>query len=714
MRQSLPDGSRRDHLVYQLQMRLYRDFYGRGYPSASRQQDMGGRLRRLGRLVKELSEANSGRGYWEPGWQVSTVQDGVIVARNHELELWASPEEVRSEMQSALGPGAHVRLYFGKESVGLSPGFYFAASDADWVEEDSDQLVRLYWHLRPAGAVTLMREATTRLNPAQLPFRLKVLSDPMRYTRCDAGVLYIKKQHYEAIAELLGPVYEKVAIDLEPTPPAFTKQLAPGLSLAEDTGRGDSFGISRCRILAEGLVQAHERGKRTVRERLDVVIERFGEAGISLERPYLQPGSTDVYTFRRHRKHAPAIRFSDPAGAGQKELPSRIDYVKFAAGIAEDICQAALWDGDCCNWIAADPGPGKSRGEGAVVYRALGPGFYGGTSGIALFLGELYAHSQDAALYRTAIGAIRHAMTYSEDLPEDYRFSFRHGIVGVALAAARLGRILGGDQLPAEGARIIRGLESIRHGLSEGTLRFDPETVAALAVLARMLGRADVLDLAVAAGNGWLRQDNQPEAAGRTRTRKGSGTGPSDREREAMAPYTLLELFAATGECKYREAAEAALESTRASEWNEKGPVGLRSRAAISQLRAYQLTGSERHQPAAMHALQRSVDILRQAQSPTAELSTNDGLLGAAEVVAYGAQILGPGHREQVDLVVRLADSASQAFERERASRIATANAGLGLMSGLSGTGMFLLRRCDPALPSPVLLHMYADSWSRT
>lgn len=56
-----------------------------------------------------------------------------------------------------------------------------------------------------------------------------------------------------------------------PPVPLFTKPLAPGLGLAEDPGDRLSFGQSRCRIAAEGLVRAHAQGVTDTAGRVDLL-----------------------------------------------------------------------------------------------------------------------------------------------------------------------------------------------------------------------------------------------------------------------------------------------------------------------------------------------------------------------------------------------------------------------------------------------------------
>jgi hypothetical protein len=90
--------------------------------------------------------------------------------------------------------------------------------------------------------------------------------------------------------------YGLVAPDLRPLTPALTKTLAPGLGLAEDPGGQESFGTHRCLALAEGMVRAYERSASTPEARLEAVAESFDDAGLRLEAPFLNPGSSDRYT----------------------------------------------------------------------------------------------------------------------------------------------------------------------------------------------------------------------------------------------------------------------------------------------------------------------------------------------------------------------------------------------------------------------------------
>ena len=69
----------------------------------------------------------------------------------------------------------------------------------------------------------------------------------------------------------------------------FQRQLAPGVGLAENDPRGESFGSRRCALLADGIIRAHEQGTVRDSDRVEAVAERFAEDGVLIDAPYLDP-----------------------------------------------------------------------------------------------------------------------------------------------------------------------------------------------------------------------------------------------------------------------------------------------------------------------------------------------------------------------------------------------------------------------------------------
>ena len=159
--------------------------------------------------------------------------------------------------------------------------------------------MRFYWNIDAAGAVPLTQRLTRRLNGFQVPFRFKALTYSSQYDRTDPAILYVEKRYFQIAALLALETHQELASHLGAEVGLFTKPLAPGLGLAEDPGNGESFGMHRCRLVAEGLWQAFHQQLSDSPARLATVLDRFRGEGLDLDRPHLGPGSADLYTIPR-------------------------------------------------------------------------------------------------------------------------------------------------------------------------------------------------------------------------------------------------------------------------------------------------------------------------------------------------------------------------------------------------------------------------------
>ena len=53
--------------------------------------------------------------------------------------------------------------------------------------------------------------------------------------------------------------------------------------------------MHRCRLVAEGIAEAWSEGRRDLESLRESVERRFAVAGLSLDRPHLNPGGEDIY-----------------------------------------------------------------------------------------------------------------------------------------------------------------------------------------------------------------------------------------------------------------------------------------------------------------------------------------------------------------------------------------------------------------------------------
>lgn len=252
-------------------------------------------------FIAELSQANTSSEYWDDGWLIVDVrQSGEIVAQKGLITRQLFPGEYINLDGIGAMPrvGGLVRLYFPRESTTFQPGFYFVFGERPDQRFHPQSVARYYFNLMPDGAAPFIKIATEQLNRFQIPFRLKCLNHPEVFAaRLDSVVVFVNRRFHRIVSEIMLDVYRAVDKYIQPETPLCTYEIAPGLAFAEDPANGESFGISRCRIIAEGLWQAYTEGKHTSEARALAMKEQFTAYQLSFDKPYLNPQSPYEYNF---------------------------------------------------------------------------------------------------------------------------------------------------------------------------------------------------------------------------------------------------------------------------------------------------------------------------------------------------------------------------------------------------------------------------------
>jgi hypothetical protein len=187
-------------------------------------------------FVQALSRANSGLGYWEPGWAVTEHRVAESVVRKDGITVTArNDRDVRFADTDSNGTLAQV--HFPNALFGMSPGFYMAVGNQALPRGGSDRLFRLYWNATPECAIELIPEFSKEFNAARVPYIVKAINDPEGYHRCDAVVLYCLIAHYAEVASILEHIHSRISRLLKAKVPAFTKQIAFGFRCRFGGGR---------------------------------------------------------------------------------------------------------------------------------------------------------------------------------------------------------------------------------------------------------------------------------------------------------------------------------------------------------------------------------------------------------------------------------------------------------------------------------------------
>jgi lantibiotic modifying enzyme len=361
------------------------------------------------------------------------------------------------------------------------------------------------------------------------------------------------------------------------------------------------------------------------------------------------------------------------------------------------------------------------------TYDTLGPDLYGGSSGVALFLSEACRQTGDRRWRDTALAAIAHALDQLDTIPPAARVGFYTGHVGVAYAAALIGRSLERADLEAQAVAVLDRVSAAAGGdlvvdlVSGGT-----GAIAPLLALADRLDRPALRDLAMRLGRrtvaAAIRSDDEwswPVSAGAieaARPLTGLAHGA------AGIGWSLLELGSAVGAGEMIEAAQQAFRHEgrwfRPSEDNwpdfreEEGDDAPACVAwchgapgiGLTRLRAVELgfDAYRAHAEAAMRTTRAS--LADRDYWIDGDFSLCHGYSGLGDILRYGSRVLDqPG---SVELVWAAAAAGAARFADEPDSWPCGVRRGSNpsLMIGLAGIGYFFLGLADPALPSVLLV----------
>jgi len=273
-----------------LYVHLQGEIYDRLYTRPAGRPTMGEDITPL------LSAANRGHERWEHDWQYwqPDPAGGLWASRGDSVYL-AQPGQWAMPNGGMPSHGSQISVFLSKELPNAQPGFYITIGDTPFDRFTEGRMLRVYFNIEERGAEDLVAAVTETLNAFLIPFRFKILRNRGCFVRADASVIYCGRRYFGILSRLLPRIYERVKDTLRETVPLFTKRLFPGVGFAEDPGGGDSFGLSRSRLVTQAIWNAWTRGDQSVDGRLAELHALFGTAGLRIDKPYLNAGSADLY-----------------------------------------------------------------------------------------------------------------------------------------------------------------------------------------------------------------------------------------------------------------------------------------------------------------------------------------------------------------------------------------------------------------------------------
>jgi hypothetical protein len=245
----------------------------------------------LASLASRLRAAHAATNRLEPGWSARRVgRDGVVLAeRAGEFLEVSPPDYVNLDRPAApVRIGDALAVTARRAGVGWEGGWWTTAGA---VGPASAPMLRVYWNCPAGSAAALVARVTSGLEELLLPYTLKCPSAEVYFDRVEPVVLYLGVDDWSAASETLRGVHASLVDRLRPPVPPLTLRLGWGAAAAEDPADGSSFGQSRTRAVADGLVRAAARGLTDEETTLAVVAFQLSAHGISLLRPYQRSSS---------------------------------------------------------------------------------------------------------------------------------------------------------------------------------------------------------------------------------------------------------------------------------------------------------------------------------------------------------------------------------------------------------------------------------------
>jgi hypothetical protein len=170
------------------------------------------------------------------------------------------------------------------DRVDSETGFWATRSAAG---EPEAPLGRLYWSSRPESIGAVLSRVTALLERLGLRYSLKSPVRPADLGRVDPLVVYLERGAWEGARRAFVEAAEAMRPLLRSSVPPLTLALAPGLGFAEDPTTRESFGQSRCRALAAGVIALAAEASPSTERSLALLTDALVDAHIDPEHPWI-------------------------------------------------------------------------------------------------------------------------------------------------------------------------------------------------------------------------------------------------------------------------------------------------------------------------------------------------------------------------------------------------------------------------------------------
>lgn len=404
-------------------------------------------------------------------------------------------------------------------------------------------------------------------------------------------------------------------------------------------------------------------------------------------------------------------------------------YLEVATAIGARLCRDALWAGRRCNWLG--PSMEFVENQWSIVHRAFGPDLYGGTSGIGLFLARLFAETRERLFRKTAEGALQHAISRWGDLGSS-NIGFYSGLTGVAYVLIHSGEALQNQEFVDKGLEILVELSPTNSDLRQlDVVSGSAGAIPAFLHLYHRYPQSSLLELSIQQGHLLLESAEEDDAGlswntlGESAQRNLTGFSHGT----AGIAWALLELYAETGEPKFRFAAERAFQyeqhwfSADEENWPDFRAVSTPSAQnqpsygvawchgapgiGLSRIRAYQILNQSAYADQAEAAVRTTTKVINLGiQSKSGNFSLCHGNAGNAELLLVAGQVLKSTEADKaLRAIAQHGINDYHVLRRQWPCGVMGAGETPNLMLGVAGIGYFYLRLHNSRrVPSILLL----------
>jgi lantibiotic biosynthesis protein len=410
-------------------------------------------------------------------------------------------------------------------------------------------------------------------------------------------------------------------------------------------------------------------------------------------------------------------------------------FLETAHRIGLKLCRDAIWSDNKCNWVGASM---EFIDNGwKTVQRSFGTDMYNGTLGIGYFLSNLYAHTKDPIVRKTAIGCFQNVVDNRMQTSDVARIGFYTGWAGNVYVLQKSIQLLNENIFEKDINFFLDELHNCN--LQKSGIDILAGSAGAIPILITQKGNgrdkhiqlaktiADFLiSIAHKTDKGWSWNTLDHTSASTENNLTGFSHGT------AGIAWALLELHAVTKEQKYIDAAQKALDyehswfSTAHGNWpdlrnndeshiqinieNKYGSIAWCHGApgiGLSRLRAYEFTQNQEYKNDAMAAINTTANMISESvKSGQNNFSLCHGLGGNADLLIEGSMYL------QRNELLQTPNEAGYAGISLYAAANTPWPCGLhgvgetpGLMLGLSGIGYFYLRLYNPQSTPSILIY---------